>query len=89
MLRAGVKRRRTKQEILDEEEEAAAKEADIQAKLEQLQELKAKALDYDRLQQEVIAAEVMRDSLIASGHIIKDEEGNLSPVKLESEGVAD
>ena len=89
MLRAGVKRRRTKQEILDEEEEAAAKEADIQAKLEQLQELKAKVLDYNRLQQEVIAAEVMRDSLIASGHIIKDQEGNLSPVKLEAEGAAD
>ena len=50
--------------------------------------MKAKADDYDRLQQEVAAAENMRDSLIASGHIVRDEEGNLSPVKLEAERVA-
>ena len=64
------------------------KEAEIQAKLEELREMKAKADDYDRLQQEVAAAENMRDSLIASGHIVRDDEGNLSPVKLEADRIA-
>ena len=88
MLRVGVKRRRTKQEILDEEEEARKKEELIQEKLEELQVLKLKAQDYDRLQQEVQAAEEMRDSLIASGHLVQDNNGHLSPVKLEPDRVA-
>ena len=88
MLRAGVKRRRSKQEIIDEKEEARLKEEDIQAKLLKLQEMQAKAADYDRLQQEVFQAEQMRDSLLASGHLVRDEEGNLSPIKLDAERVA-
>ena len=79
----GVKRRRTKQEILDDKEEARVKEEAIQGKLAEFAAMKAKADDYDRMAESVRNAEQMRDSLLESGHIVRDDEGNLSPVKLE------
>ena len=83
LLRVGVKRRRTKQEILDDKEEARVKEEAIQGKLAEFAAMKAKADDYDRMAESVRNAEQMRDSLLESGHIVRDDEGNLSPVKLE------
>jgi len=43
MLRVGVKRRRTKQEIIDSKEAARKKEELVQGKLAEYVELKAKA----------------------------------------------
>ena len=70
MLRVGVKRRRTRQEILESKEEARKKEELIQGKLIEFEQLKAKAQDYDRIAKKLEGATEMRDSLIASGHLV-------------------
>ena len=83
MLRIGSKRRRTRQEILDEKEESRKKELPIQGKLEEFEMLKAKVQDYDRLAKAVEQAEEMRDSLLQSGHLVKAEDGSLVPIKID------
>ena len=82
LLRVSVKRRRTKQQILDDTEEAKFKVEAIQGKLAQYEELQSKAKDYDKMVIEVRQAQEMRDSLIESGHLVRDADGGLSKVKL-------
>ena len=55
----------------------------VQGKLAEFAKFKAKAEDYDRMAESVKNAEQMRDSLLESGHIVRDDEGNLSPAKLD------
>ena len=80
-----MKRRRTRQEILEEKEEARKKEELIQGKLAEFEQLKAKADDYDRIAKELEGATEMRETLLSTGHLIS-ENGILSPCKLPMSG---
>jgi len=82
MLRVGAKRRRTKQELLEEKEATKKKEELIQGKLAEYVELKAKADEVDQMKKQVEQAMEMRESLISSGHLILQNDGTVSPAKL-------
>ena len=81
MMKISSKRRRTRKEIQEQKEAAAAKEADYQAKMALFQQAEAKLNDYDNMQANFEKAKTMMLELQAQGAVDIDEHGNVSPSK--------
>ena len=74
LLQAGSKRRRTKAQIEEDKEEEVRREAQMQAELEELQQLRARVglLEYEANQGKV--ASQFLNQMISEGHVQQDTE---------------
>ena len=81
MMKISSKRRRTRKEIQEQKEAAAAKEADIQAKMNFLQAAEAKLAQFDAMAADLEKAKTLMLELQIQGKVNIDEHGNVSPSK--------
>ena len=81
MLKISSKRRRTRREIQAEKEAAAAKEADMQAKMNFFQAAEAKLAQFDAMAADLEKAKALMLELQRQGQVNIDEHGNVSPSK--------
>ena len=81
MLKISSKRRRTRREIQAEKEAAAAKEADMQAKMNFFQAAEAKLAQFDAMAADLEKAKTLMLELQRQGQVNIDEHGNVSPSK--------
>ena len=78
MLKIGTKRRRTKQEISEEQEEARIKEEAVESKLAKFDKMKEKVKELEGDVESNKAADVILRSMIKDGYVVMDADGNVT-----------
>ena len=81
MMKISSKRRRTRKEIQQQKEADAAKEADMQAKMNFFQAAEAKLAQFDAMAADLEKAKTLMLELQRQGQVNIDEHGNVSPSK--------
>ena len=77
LLKVGAKRRRTKQEITDEKEEARVKEEAISSKMNQFATMQQ---EINNMKQQMAEASQLKgffESMINDGKLVQDADGNI------------
>ena len=78
LLKVGTKRRRTRQEILDDKEEARIKEEGMQGKLAQIDSLTQRCAELEQKAKGNEAADLILRDMISKGQAVMDENGNVT-----------
>ena len=83
LCKVGSKRRRTRQEILDDREEGQLKKEGVEQKLAQIDALTQRCAELEQRAQGNAAADMILRDMISKGQAVMDEQGNVTIPQFE------